>query len=96
MIEEKFEWKCDICGTRFNNFQAEGFNQKIYCPLCFFKELNKQNEQQLQAYKDKEDKLREYCKETPIPFKDEVNKWAEDGRTWAKDAILQILNEGDK
>lgn len=35
------KWKCEICGSEFENFQAQGFNNKIYCPLCYFKELYK-------------------------------------------------------
>lgn len=41
------KWKCEICGNEFDNFHAQGFNSKIYCPLCFFKEktnrLEKEN-----------------------------------------------------
>lgn len=32
------KWKCEICGKEFDNFQAQGFDNKVYCPLCFFKE----------------------------------------------------------
>ena len=43
------KWKCEICGKEFDNFHAQGFEHKIYCPLCFFKEktnrLEKENEQ---------------------------------------------------
>lgn len=35
--QQEYKWKCDICGTGFNNFQAQGFDNKIYCPLCYFK-----------------------------------------------------------
>ena len=31
------KWKCEICGTEFKNFHAQGFEGKIYCPLCYFK-----------------------------------------------------------
>lgn len=34
------KWKCEICGNRFDNFQAQGFDNKIYCPLCYFKKLS--------------------------------------------------------
>lgn len=60
-MEKKYKWKCDICGTGFNNFQAEGFNNKIYCPLCYVKELNIQKDRQLQAYKDKLDEIKEWA-----------------------------------
>lgn len=43
-------------------------------------------EQQLQAYKDKEDKLREYIK----------SNWVIDEPIKFKNDILDILNEGDK
>ena len=38
------KWKCEICNSEFDNFQAQGFNHKIYCPLCYFKELYRQTE----------------------------------------------------
>ena len=31
------KWKCEICGNKFDNFHAQGFDRKIYCPLCYFK-----------------------------------------------------------
>lgn len=33
------KWKCGICNSEFDNFQAQGFGGDIYCPLCYFKEL---------------------------------------------------------
>lgn len=38
------KWKCEICNSEFDNFQAQGFNHKIYCPLCYYKELYRQTE----------------------------------------------------
>lgn len=38
------KWKCEICNSNFDNFQAQGFNNKIYCPLCYYKELYKTTE----------------------------------------------------
>ena len=35
------KWKCEICNKEFDNFHAQGFDNKIYCPLCFFKEENR-------------------------------------------------------
>ena len=35
------KWKCEICGNEFENFHAQGFDNKIYCPLCYFKKENK-------------------------------------------------------
>ena len=59
-------------------------------------ELAYKNEQQLQAYKEKEDKLRELVKENEI---EKVNEYH--GNTYTSCLlngydILQILNEGDK
>lgn len=34
------KWKCEICGNEFENFYAQGFDRKIYCPLCYFKKEN--------------------------------------------------------
>ena len=36
------KWKCEICGNEFDNFHAQGFDNKIYCPLCYFKKENKE------------------------------------------------------
>ena len=36
------KWKCDICGQGFDNFHAQGFEGKIYCPLCYFKKENQE------------------------------------------------------
>ena len=35
------KWKCEICGNEFENFHAQGSDNKIYCPLCYFKKENK-------------------------------------------------------
>lgn len=36
------KWKCKICGAEFENFHAQGFDNKIYCPLCYFKKENRE------------------------------------------------------
>ena len=36
------KWKCEICGNEFDNFHAQGFDNKIYCPLCYFKKENQE------------------------------------------------------
>lgn len=50
------KWKCGICNSEFDNYQAQGFNGTIYCPLCYFKELYKRE-------KTKNDKAIKYIKE---------------------------------
>lgn len=40
------KWKCEICNSEFDNYQAQGFNGIIYCPLCYFKELYKREKQE--------------------------------------------------
>ena len=35
------KWKCEICGNEFENYHAQGFDNKIHCPLCYFKKENK-------------------------------------------------------
>ena len=41
------KWKCEICGNGFENFHAQGFDHKIYCPLCYFKKENQELKKQL-------------------------------------------------
>ena len=43
------KWKCEICGNKFDNFHAQGFDNKIYCPLCYFK---KENQELKKKYKN--------------------------------------------
>ena len=47
------KWKCEICGKEFDNFHAQGFEHKIYCPLCFFKEKTNRLEKENARLKDK-------------------------------------------
>lgn len=55
------KWKCEICGNEFENFHAQGFNSKIYCPLCFFKEKTNRLEKENARLKDKIEKVIEYA-----------------------------------
>ena len=45
------KWKCEICGNEFENFHAQGFDNKIYCPLCYFKKENKELKLELSGYR---------------------------------------------
>ena len=51
------KWKCEICGKEFDNFHAQGFDNKIYCPLCFFKEKTNRLEKENARLKEIENKL---------------------------------------
>ena len=42
------KWKCEICGNEFDNFHAQGFDNKIYCPLCYFKKENQDLKKQVE------------------------------------------------
>lgn len=77
------KWKCGICNSEFDNYQAQGFNGTIYCPLCYFKELYKRE-------KTKNDKAVEYIKENSEPFEDKLVS----GEYFEISDLLQIL--GDK
>ena len=45
------KWKCEICGKEFDNFHAQGFDNKIYCPLCYFKKENQELKLELSGYR---------------------------------------------
>lgn len=77
------KWKCEICNSEFDNFQAQGFNHQIYCPLCYFKELYKRE-------KTKNDKAIEYIKNTL--------KWVKRQKDWETQKILLniLILLGDK
>lgn len=42
------KWKCEICGNEFENFHAQRFDNKIYCPLCYFKKENQDLKKQVE------------------------------------------------
>ena len=63
------KWKCEICGSEFENYHAQGFDNTIYCPLCYFKKLYKDTElereklqNQLQQKENIIKEVREYIK----------------------------------
>lgn len=51
------KWKCEICGKEFENFHAQGFEHKIYCPLCYFKKLTNDLQQENQQLKEQNEDL---------------------------------------
>ena len=70
------KWKCEVCGNEFENFHAQGFDNKIYCPLCYFKKENQELKLELSGYrqailnnkemlglKEKNDKLKKQLEE---------------------------------
>ncbi len=79
------KWKCEICGNEFENFHAQGFDNKIYCPLCYFKKENQELKKQLE---DKED----YIKKLQAT-KDKLNKWDYENKTQQKEFIKFLEGE---
>ena len=74
------KWKCEVCGNEFENFHAQGFDNKIYCPLCYFKKENQELKLELSGYrqailnnkemlglKEKNDKLKKQLEEKNKP-----------------------------
>lgn len=56
------KWKCDICNSSFNNYQSQGFDGLVYCPLCYFKELYKREKNENKQFKKQKNALVEYIK----------------------------------
>ena len=52
------KWKCEICGNEFENFHAQGFDRKIYCPLCYFKKENQELKEKLLVTQTNEETYR--------------------------------------
>lgn len=57
------KWKCDICGNEFDNFHAQGFSGKIYCPLCYFKEESERLKKRNEVLQQRIDNAIEFIKE---------------------------------
>ena len=73
------KWKCEICGNEFDNFHAQGFDNKIYCPLCYFKKENQELKEENKQFKDNWDKLKEWLE----------NNWIESQDIW----FVKIINK---
>ena len=54
------KWKCEICNTEFENFEARGFNHTIYCPLCYYKKLYNQQKEVLDMIKNNNKRIIDY------------------------------------
>lgn len=86
------KWKCEICGSEFENFHAQGFNHKIYCPLCYFKKKN-------QELKDNWNELREYIKNFPaIEYSsmEKIDGIRLSGKLLREDYLLNKMQELEK
>ena len=92
------KWKCEICSLEFENFHAQGFNNKIYCPLCYYKKLYKDTElerEKLQNIIDKNkytadelkqeiERLNDKCKQLQTTVK-EVREYIENNDLYEQD-----------
>ena len=56
------KWKCEICGNEFDNFHAQGFDNKIYCPLCYFKKKYENAVADYETTMAEKNKLEQQCK----------------------------------
>ena len=70
------KWKCEVCGNEFENFHAQGFDNKIYCPLCYFKKENQELKLQLKGTthcfdEEEHEKLKKQLEE----LKEEKQEW---------------------
>lgn len=87
------KWKCGICNTGFDNYQAQGFDGVIYCPLCYFKELYKREKQENQQLKKERKDIVEYIKHYINVRKDRYPYI--DMREFDLDKLLRMLGERD-
>ena len=78
------KWKCEICGNEFDNFHAQGFDNKIYCPLCYFKKENQELKEENKQFKDNWDKLKEWLE----------NNWEESQDIWFVKIINKMQEQG--
>ena len=78
------KWKCEICGNEFENFHAQGFDNKIYCPLCYFKkkyETTMFEKEQLNSLvnscQEEIRRLKKQLQERPKEFKNQQKEFIE-------------------
>ena len=92
------KWKCEICGSEFENYHAQGFDNTIYCPLCYFKKLYKDTElereklqTQLQQKENIIKEVREYIESYNLEYLHETN---EHNLADILEELLDILDKG--
>lgn len=85
------KWKCGICNTGFDNYQAQGFDGVIYCPLCYFKELYKREKKENQQLKKQKDDVVEYLGNMPACLWNKAHEYNYDF-----DELLRMLGEIDE
>ena len=57
------KWKCGICDNEFENYHAQGFDNIIYCPLCYYKELYKRDKKEIERLNNIINDLEKYLEE---------------------------------
>ena len=87
------KWKCEICGNEFENFHAQGFDNKIYCPLCYFKKENQELKKQLENMADS------YCNASKLKHERaskivKMNNQQKEFIKWLED-YLNLFDEKD-
>lgn len=66
------KWKCEICGSGFDNFHAQCFDNMIYCPLCYFKKLSADLQVENEKLKKQLDYLRSGKYYNQLRFENEM------------------------
>ena len=94
------KWKCNICGKEFDNFHAQGFDNKVYCPLCFFKEENRRlkiEKQQLEIQVDRVHSVLSMVREKHDLYKEvieEVREYIKENTQWFDKKLGLVEMEG--
>ena len=57
------KWKCGICNSEFENYHAQDFDNIIYCPLCYYKELYKRDKKEIERLNNIINELEKYLEE---------------------------------
>lgn len=69
------KWKCEICGNEFENYHAQGFDNKIYCPLCYFKKENQELKEKTMFEKEQLNSLVNSCQEEIRRLKKQLEEY---------------------
>ena len=91
------KWKCEICGKEFENFHAQGFDNKVYCPLCFFKEESRRLKEKVNTYENPEDLtlMFMYCDEKAKDKIKQLKEVIEEVREFVKAKYKEDYSQND-
>lgn len=80
------KFKCDICKEEFRNFFAEIREEKIHCPLCYYK-------REYRIQQELIDNLKKMCNYRVDNFNEEIKDYKDDNAKENQNIINELREQ---